>query len=130
MVFRLFLLFSIVPILEIYLFVLVGEEIGAANTIGIVILTAIIGAWLAKSQGALVLNRIRANLAAGVPPGDDMLEGALILVAGVVMLTPGFFTDTIGLILLIPSTRSYLRGWLGRKFRNWLAQGRVTIIRR
>ena len=96
MVFRLFLLFSIVPILEIYLFVLVGEEIGAANTIGIVILTAIIGAWLAKSQGALVLNRIRANLAAGVPPGDDMLEGALILVAGVVMLTPVFLRTPLG----------------------------------
>jgi UPF0716 protein FxsA len=130
MVFRLFLLFSVIPILEIYLFVLVGEEIGAVNTIAIVIMTAMVGAWLARTQGAQVLNRIRANLAAGVPPGEDMLEGALILLAGVVMLTPGFFTDAIGLVLLIPTTRQYLRTWMGRKFREWIAQGRVTIIRR
>ncbi|MFW5487801.1 MAG: FxsA family protein [Desulfovibrio sp.] len=125
-----FLLFSVIPVLEIYLFVLVGERIGALNTIGIVILTAIGGAWLARSQGTLVLSRIRSNLAAGIPPGEDMLEGALILVAGLVLLTPGFFTDAIGFVLLIPATRARLRVWLGRKFREWTAGGKVTIIRR
>ncbi len=111
---RLFLLFAIVPFMELYVLIQVGSELGLFTTIGLVMLTAGIGAWLARSQGLEVLARIQAETAAGHTPTDSLLDGACILLAGILLLTPGFITDCLGLCLLFPPTRMAIRGWLGK----------------
>ena len=101
----LFLAFLLIPIVEIYLFIQVGGVIGAPATIGIVILTAIAGAWLFRAQGLSTLARARDSLRQGRAPALELLEGVLLLLAGAFLLTPGFFTDAIGFAFLIPPLR-------------------------
>jgi len=101
----LFLAFVIVPIVEIGLFITVGGAIGLWPTLAIVILTAIVGTQLMRHQGISTLNRLQTNLAQGKNPTDPIAQGAMILVAGVLLLTPGFFTDALGFLLLIPLVR-------------------------
>ena len=104
----LFLLFLTVPIIEIWFLIQVGSIIGVGWTILVVIGTAIAGAWLVRSQGLAILRRIQQETALGRVPTHDMLEGLLLLVAGAVLLTPGFFTDAIGFILLVPAVRALI----------------------
>lgn len=111
---RLFLLFAIVPFIELYVLIQVGNELGLFTTLGLVILTAITGAWLARSQGVEVLARIQEEMAQGQAPTNSLLDGACILFAGMLLLTPGFVTDGVGLLLLFPPTRMTIRGWLGK----------------
>jgi len=111
----LFLLFLIVPIVEIYLLIEVGSVIGALPTVGLVVFTAILGAWLLRIQGFATLARVRSTVAQGGIPAMEMLEGAVLLVSGALLLTPGFFTDTIGFACLVPAFRRALIRWaLGR----------------
>jgi UPF0716 protein FxsA len=112
---RLVLLFIIVPILEIYLFITVGGMIGALSTILIIILTAITGAYLLRAQGIATIQKAQLNLLQGQLPAFELLEGILILIGGVLLLTPGFFTDTIGFIFLIPILRKYIILWWIKK---------------
>jgi len=109
-------LFVLVPIFEIALFIQVGGLIGLWPTLGIVILTAFAGTTLMRTQGALTINRLQTSLAEGRDPADPIAQGALILVAAVLLLTPGFFTDTVGLLLLVPAVRAMVIRWLGSKF--------------
>lgn len=104
----LFLLLLLVPLIEIALFIEVGDAIGLWPTIGVVILTAVLGAMLLRRQGLAVLGSVQGRLAAGENPGRLLADGAMILVAGVLLLTPGFLTDTIGFLFLVPP----VRGWL------------------
>ncbi|NKC15687.1 MAG: hypothetical protein GKR94_26865 [Gammaproteobacteria bacterium] len=97
-----------VPVAEIYVLIKVGDEVGVLNTIGLVIITALIGAALVRSQGLATLSRIQAGLQQGQAPGLVLVEGALILFAGALLLTPGFITDAIGFFCLIPTTRRWL----------------------
>ena len=99
------LLFTIVPIVELYLLVKAGERIGTLNTIALVILTGITGASFARSQGARMIRQIRDTLNQGQVPGKELLHGAMILAGGILLLTPGFLTDLAGLSLLFPFTR-------------------------
>ena len=110
-----FLAFLIVPIVEIYLFIEVGGVIGAPATIGIVLLTAIVGAWLFRAQGLSTLARARSSMKQGQLPAMELLEGPLLLLAGAFLLTPGFFTDALGFILLIPSSRRGMIQWIVRR---------------
>ena len=103
MIFELFLLFTIIPILELYLIIKVGGMIGAFNTVLIILTTGIIGASLAKSQGLIVLSKIQQALNEGRIPGNELLHGLMILIGGATLLTPGFITDLIGLSMLIPN---------------------------
>jgi UPF0716 protein FxsA len=116
---RLFLLFLIVPLVELYLLIKVGEVIGAPATIGLVIATAFLGAALARREGLRTFVAIQQTVAAGRLPTDDLIEGVMILFAGLVLLTPGFLTDAIGFFVLIPPTRRWLRrylvAWLKRR---------------
>jgi UPF0716 protein FxsA len=105
MVFRLFLLFTIIPVLELYLLIRIGGMIGAFNTVLIILATAIVGASLAKSQGLMVLTQIQQALNEGRLPANELLHGLFILLGGVALLTPGFITDFIGLSMLIPNIR-------------------------
>jgi UPF0716 protein FxsA len=107
----LFLVFVAVPIIEIALFIQVGGAIGLWPTLGIVILTAIAGTTLMRMQGMQTLQRLQTSLVEGRNPADPMAQGAMILVAGVLLLTPGFFTDAVGLSLLMPPVRTALIRW-------------------
>jgi UPF0716 protein FxsA len=105
--------FMIVPIVEIGLFIQVGGLIGLWPTLAIVVLTAILGTWLVRTQGALALSELRGSFSRQSDPTEPLAHGAMILVAGVLLLTPGFFTDALGFALLTPPFRraafSYLR---------------------
>jgi len=101
----LLMLFVIVPIVEIYILVTVGQEIGTMNTIAIVVITGIAGASFAKSQGVQIIHKIRTTMNQGQMPGRELLEGAMVLAGGIMLLTPGFLTDLLGLSLLFPLTR-------------------------
>jgi len=98
-------LFLVVPIIEIYLLIQVGAVIGALPTILLVVATAVIGAYLLRQQGLSTLSRFQQNMATGVLPAREMLEGVLLLIGGALLMTPGFFTDAIGFMCLIPMTR-------------------------
>lgn len=124
---KLFLAFSLVPVAELYLLVLLGGKIGALNTIAVVILTGVAGAWLARQQGLGVLARVRGSLAQGVVPAAEMLDGLFIVAAGVLLLTPGFLTDLAGIIFLLPQTRAPIKSWLRLKMEEWLASGRMNV---
>ncbi len=97
-----------VPILEIYLLITVGGLIGAIPTIALVVFTAVLGALLLRVQGLSTLNRARQSMARGELPALPMLEGVVLLVCGALLLTPGFFTDTIGFLCLVPPLRQAL----------------------
>lgn len=104
------LLFLVVPAIEIYLIVVVGGVIGPAATLAIVAVTAVVGAALARRQGLEVLRRLQESMATGRGIERSLAEGALVLVAGVLLLTPGFATDAVGLALLAPPVRRWAAG--------------------
>lgn len=108
-------LFLLVPVLEIYLLIQIGGVIGALPTIGLVVLTAVLGAALLRQQGLTTLMRLQSNLDRGDLPAFELLEGAVLLVGGALLLTPGFFTDAIGFAALLPMTRRPLIQWLMRR---------------
>lgn len=108
--------FLAVPIVEIYLIVEVTRYAGILNTIALLILVSVIGAWMVRREGLGILRRAQSELAAGRTPGRQMVDGLLLLVAGVLMLTPGFATDTLGLALLFPPSRITVREVLIRRF--------------
>ncbi len=109
MFFRLFLLFVSVPAFEIYLLLNIGALLGVLPTVGLVLLTAILGAWLTRRTGLHTLVRIQASLNAGIMPTDELFDTLFILIAGFLLITPGFFTDGVGFILLFPPTRQYVK---------------------
>ena len=119
MLFRLLLLFTLVPLAEIFLLLLIAEHTSALFTISLVVATGVVGAGLARWQGLSVWFRIHRRLSEGTMPGDELLEGVFILIAAAFLLTPGFLTDTLGFLLLIPPTRMLfvraVRAWLRRR---------------
>lgn len=104
----LFLLFLSIPLLEIYLLLKVGSSIGVLATVALVVLTAVVGVWLLRLQGFATLAKAQASLAKGEVPADTMLEGVMLFIAGALLLTPGFFTDAIGFLFLIPISRQWI----------------------
>ena len=125
MLWKLFLAFTIIPVSEIYILIAIGGQIGILPSISLVILTGIVGASLARSQGLQTLGRIRDSFQQGVVPGEELLNALLIAIAGIVLLTPGFLTDAAGLFLLIPATRTLCREWLKRRMELIYAQRNV-----
>ncbi|HDD44495.1 MAG TPA: FxsA family protein [Candidatus Desulfofervidus auxilii] len=115
---KLFILFTLVTILELALIIEVGSRIGIMYTILLIIGTAILGAYLAQSQGLAILMRIQNELKAGILPNDTLIEGLLILIGGVLLLTPGFVTDTLGFLCILPPSRKRFREKLKAYFRN------------
>lgn len=113
----LFALFIAVPLIEIALFIQVGGWIGLWPTLAVVVLTAIAGTYLVRRQGLTALNDLRRALEELDNPALPLAHGAMILFAGVLLLTPGFFTDTVGILLLIPAVRDAALRWLARRVR-------------
>ena len=127
MLLGLFLLFTLVPLVELYLLIRLGTYIGAVDTIAIVIGTGLAGGLLAKSQGLAVLDRIRSEINQGRPPAESLFDGLLILIAGAMLITPGLLTDGLGLLLLIPWSRQVLKSWLKRKIQEKISEGEIHI---
>ena len=115
MLLKLFLAFTIIPIIEIYLLIEIGSMLGALSAATLVILTGFLGAFLARMQGLQTLYRIRESLREGRMPSGELLDALLIVIAGLVLLTPGFLTDSAGFLLLIPATRNFIKYWLRRQ---------------
>jgi UPF0716 protein FxsA len=129
MFFKLFLAFTLIPFIEIYLLIKIGAQVGASNTILIVILTGLVGASLARLQGIRTMTKVRESLNRGELPAEEMLDAMLIFVAGVVLLTPGFLTDVAGLAILVPNVRNWFKRWLRKKFDEWLEASGGTAFR-
>jgi UPF0716 protein FxsA len=108
------LIFIVLPVAEIYVIIKVGEAIGVLPTIGLLILDGFIGAALLRHQGRAAWRRFNEALAAGKVPAREVLDGALVIVGGAFLLAPGFITDVIGLLLLIPPSRAMVRGILSK----------------
>ena len=115
MLLKLFLAFTIIPIIEIYLLIEIGSMFGALTAVTLVILTGFLGAFLARMQGLQTLYRIQESLREGRMPSGELLDALLIVIAGLVLLTPGFLTDSAGFLLLIPATRKSIKYWLRRQ---------------
>lgn len=113
----LFLAFLLVPLIEIGLFIQVGGWIGLWPTLGIVVLTAIAGTWLVRSQGIMAMNELRGSFSRLEDPAMPLAHGAMILLAGALLLTPGFFTDGVGFALLMPPVRLAVIGYLRKRIR-------------
>ena len=122
MFYRLLLLFTVVPFIELTILLEVGQYIGVSSTLLIIILTGIVGAALARVQGFTVLQRIRQDIQMGRMPTDPLIDGLFILSAALLLLTPGFLTDLVGFFLLSPFGRNFLR----RRVREYI-QKKVTI---
>ncbi len=126
---KLLLLFSLVPLLELYVLLRVGALIGTAPTVGLIVLTGLAGAYLARVQGFDLLQRLQGELAASRLPTSELLDGLLLLVGALLLLTPGFCTDLLGFLLLVPRTRACchrpIQAWLRRR----VHQGSIRIYR-
>lgn len=125
----LILLLILIPACEIGVFLLAGNTIGFWPTMILIILTGIIGAYLTKRQGLETLKRAQLEMEYGQVPGEAILDGIGILIGGIFLLTPGFISDIIGFLLLIPQTRSLLKIPLKNGMRKWIDKRNVTIIR-
>jgi UPF0716 protein FxsA len=115
---RLLLLFIAIPVIELVLLIQIGGRIGLWATIAIIFATAIIGASLTRMQGAMTMARAQNAIREGRTPTAEMLDGLMIVIAGVVLLTPGFLTDAIGFALLVPSVRAACRNRLAKSLVN------------
>ena len=109
--------FVLVPIVELAVIIQVGQWLGVWETIALLLMVSFLGAWLVKQQGTGALRRVRAELAIGRVPAVALVDGMLILAAGLLFLTPGFVTDVLAVLLLIPPVRLVIRRALGRRFR-------------
>ena len=126
---RLLAIFILVPILEIYVLLSVGNLIGLFPTILLVLATGIAGAQLARSQGLNLLRRIQQELAAGRMPTEELIDGAMILAGGLLLLTPGFCTDLTGFLLLAPFSRAPLKRALKKLLERMVARGEIHVYR-
>ena len=110
-------LFLVVPFVELFVIIQVGQAIGALPTIAVLVLISVVGAWLVKREGLGVLRRAQARMRSGEVPGSELTDGVLILFAGALLLTPGFLTDVLGILLLLPPVRAGMRQGATRALR-------------
>ncbi|GAM10191.1 hypothetical protein OR1_02479 [Geobacter sp. OR-1] len=126
---KLFVIFAVVPVLELYVLIKVGKLIGAWETVAILLAVSFAGAWLVRHQGFAILSRIQGELASGRLPAAEMLDGFLVLVGGILLLTPGFITDILGIFFIVPIGRHFLKQYLRRWLEKRLSRGGVVIRR-
>jgi UPF0716 protein FxsA len=117
-------------VVELAVLIQVATWIGVLDTIGLLLLVSVLGAWIVKRQGVGLLRRVQAELAAGRVPGAALVDGLLLLHAGALLLVPGFVTDAFGLLLLLPPVRALVRSWLRRRWQGGQGgQGRWVVRR-
>jgi UPF0716 protein FxsA len=129
MLLKLFLCFTLIPVVELYLLIKVGTVIGGFNTVLLVILTGFAGAWLAKMEGIQTMLKVRMNLQQGIMPAEELMDALIILIAGIVLITPGLITDLFGLMMLWPVTRNLFKRFLRKKFDEMQTKGNIDITR-
>lgn len=129
MLFRLFLCFTLIPVIELYLLIKLGTVMGGFNTVLLVILTGFAGAWLARMEGMNTMFKVRQSLNQGLMPAEELIDALIILIAGLVLITPGLLTDVAGLMLLWPVTRNRFKRFLRKKFDEMNARGDINITR-
>jgi len=129
MLFKLFLCFTLIPVAELYILIHLGGIIGGLNTVMLVIITGFIGAYLARMEGLNTMIKVRRNLNQGLMPAEELLDALIILIAGLVLITPGLLTDTAGLLLLWPHTRNMFKRFLRKKCDEMTADGTINITR-
>jgi UPF0716 protein FxsA len=124
---RLILFFTIVPLVELFILIKIGSQIGALNTIVLVIATAVLGALLARMEGLRTLQQIQSSLSRGHIPAEELIDGVLIFAGGILLITPGLLTDLFALVLLVPYTRMHFKRWLRRRFDRMVASGSLRL---
>ncbi len=127
--FKFVLIFTLVPLIEIWILIELGGIIGTWPTILLIAATGFIGVFLAKTQGLAVLYRMQRDLESGIMPADPFFDGACILVGGALLLTPGLLTDIFGFSLLLPFTRIMYKAAAQRFFRRRMDEGTIHIRR-
>ena len=125
---RLFALFLIMPIVELALLVQVDKLIGFWPTIGIIICTGLLGGVLAKREGLSVWQRFNDRMAKGGLPGEELLDGVIILMAGALLITPGVLTDLLGFMGLLPPTRAIIRNIAMKRIRKAMQKGSISVV--
>lgn len=125
MLFRLVLLFTVLPFLELAILLKIGEYIGFKYTFLIIIITGFIGAYLAKKEGRHIITRIKFDMSQGRMPADKLLEGLCVLLGGAFLLAPGLITDILGFFLVLPITRIPFINIIKNKFRKMIAEGNI-----
>ena len=120
-------LFLFLPLIELALLIEIGSHIGTLATVALILVTGALGAFLARSQGLEALRQLRVETAAGKLPTGPLVDGVVILLAGVVLLTPGVLTDILGFLCLAPVFRNFLKAILLRKLKHWLEQNPVQV---
>lgn len=111
----LFVLFLVIPIVELAVIIQVGQSIGVLNTVGLLLLVSVVGSWLVKREGLGVWRRFRQQMETGHVPGKEVADGMMIMLAGALLISPGFVTDCLGILLLLPPVRAAVRGSILRK---------------
>ena len=129
MFFKLFLIFAVVPLIELGILIEIGSHIGVLNTITLVILTAVVGAYMVRQEGLGVLYRIQKYMNEGQFPADELINGAMILVAGALFLTPGVFKDIKSFIMVLPTKRNFFRKFIKRYFKKKISPNDIHINR-
>jgi UPF0716 protein FxsA len=124
---NLLLLFIVLPAVELYLLIRIGELIGAFATVGLIIVTGAIGAAMARSQGLRVLSAVQREIAAGELPAGSLVDGLMILIAAALLVTPGVLTDAFGFLCLTPGFRVIVKRELERRFAKAVEENRVSV---
>jgi len=122
---RLLLLFILVPALDLILLIEIGQLVGTLPTIGLIIFTGVLGAFLVRRQGLKVLARMTDEFRAGQLPTDAIFDGAIILIAGALLMTPGILTDTLGFLCLIPATRRMIKRVIWSRIERAIRSGQI-----
>ena len=117
--------FIVVPLLELYVILQVGDAIGVVPTLAILVADSLLGSWLLKSQGRAVWRRFNEAVAAGRIPHSEIIDGVLIIFGGAFLITPGFLTDVVGLLFLLPPTRAAFRRAVRRAIERGTVWGRI-----
>ncbi len=122
------LAFTLIPIVEMFLLILLGDALGFWGTVSLVLITGIVGGALAKSEGLRVLRKWQGSLARGEMPEEGVVGGLLVLIGGVLLITPGVLTDVAGLLLLIPATRRWLAARIAKSVERRIQDGRIRVV--
>jgi len=124
---RLLLLFIVVPIIELFLLIELGKLVGTIPTISLIMITGFLGAFLVRRQGIQVMTRIRTELQGGQLPAESIFDGAVILVAGAFLMTPGVLTDIFGFLCLLPATRSMIKQLIWARLQMMVQSGNIFV---
>lgn len=123
----LFFLLIALPVAEIALLIGIGRHIGVAATVALLLVSGLLGAFLARRQGLAVVRKVQSEMAAGRVPAGQLVDGVLILLAGVLLIIPGVLTDALGFFCLLPTGRTLLKAWLRRRFEAGVRSGRIAV---